>query len=142
MSAEHPRGAELSQFMSHHILCNKDGMKNLSVMHAERMPDEFRDDSARSRPGLNRLARTGLLLLLDLAEEFLVHIRSFFKASGHYSLTPDESGKNPKFKPQILMFQTKKTRNGHVWNSGYSYFDIVSYFAFGILIFLYSFDRP
>ena len=64
--------------MPDHIFCDKNLVKHLAVMDHKRKANELRDYRTSSGPGLDRVARTFISLLVDLDEQLLINERPFF----------------------------------------------------------------
>src|SRR5689334_11485513 len=76
---EHSRRSELAQLVPDHVLGHEQLHEVLAVVHHERVTDEIGHNRAIARPRLDRLATAGTLLLLDLGEQPLIHVRAFFQ---------------------------------------------------------------
>ena len=63
--------------MSHHVFGNENLVKHLAVMDHKRKADKLRDYRTSSRPGLDRVARAGSGLPVDLDKQLLINERSF-----------------------------------------------------------------
>jgi hypothetical protein len=61
VTAKHARRGELTQLVSHHVFLAIHTQKLVSVVNLERMANEFRNDSASSRPSFKRLFRPILI---------------------------------------------------------------------------------
>jgi hypothetical protein len=77
--AEDPGRAELAELVAHHVLGAEDVDERPAVVDLERVPDELGHDRARPRPRPDRRPAARRGLQLDLAEQLLVHERTFFQ---------------------------------------------------------------
>ncbi len=86
MALEDPRRRELAELVPYHIFSHENLMEHLPVVHQERETDELGNDRTSSRPGLYRLTGTGSRQLVDLDEQLLIDVWSFFERSCHSDL--------------------------------------------------------
>jgi len=77
MLLELTRRRKLAKFVSHHVLGNEHGIKNLTVMNQKCMANEVRGNHRPARPSLDRLLRS-LAHLLDFLEQLRLYKRAFF----------------------------------------------------------------
>lgn len=78
MTAEGPRRCKLTQFVSYHILGDKNFHMNLAIVYQEGVADEFGNDRTGPSPGFDRFLCAQISLLFYFAKEFGVDIRAFF----------------------------------------------------------------
>jgi len=78
MLLEDSRWRKLPELMAHHVFGHKDRVKNLPVMNEKRMPNEIGRNGRATRPGLDWLLGTGVVLLVDFLEQVEVNERAFF----------------------------------------------------------------
>jgi len=68
---------KLAEFMTDHVLGDENGVKNLSVVHQERVADKIWRYHRAPRPGLDRLFRARRVHLVDLLQEMRFDEGSF-----------------------------------------------------------------
>src|SRR5262249_28313294 len=71
--AERPRGRELAELVTHHVLGDEDRDELPAVVHREGVPHELGKDGGPARPGLHHLLLVPLDEVLDLLQEVRVH---------------------------------------------------------------------
>src|ERR1035438_2237297 len=74
---------ELAELVPHHVLRDIHGYEHLAVVDVECVADKVGSDGRATRPGLDRLLRSGLARLLDLFEKVIVNEESFLDGTGH-----------------------------------------------------------
>jgi hypothetical protein len=72
---------EFAKLVSDHIFSDIDRNKGAAIVDRNSVFNEFREDSRTSRPGLDDLFLTGLILILNSLEELGIAVRTFFKTS-------------------------------------------------------------
>ena len=68
---------KLAEFMTDHVLGDKDGVKYLSVVHQKRVADKIRRHHRASRPGLDRFLDARRVHLVDLFKKIRLDEGSF-----------------------------------------------------------------
>ena len=75
---ERARQRKLAELVPDHVFRHEHRLKNLAVMHVERMSNELRRDRRATRPCLDRLLRARRVQLGDLVQQMAVNKRTFF----------------------------------------------------------------
>lgn len=83
MFLKHAGRGELAQFMTHHVLGDKDREKSFPVVHQKGVSHEVRCDHGAARPGFDRFFGVGLIELVNFVQQMLFHEGTFFKRSSH-----------------------------------------------------------
>src|SRR5215217_5046571 len=71
VAAELAGRAELAELVPDHVFLHEHAQELVPVVHFERVPDELRDDRARTGPGLDGLHGAVLVQLRDLLVKLL-----------------------------------------------------------------------
>src|ERR1044071_3813874 len=77
---ERARQRKLAQLVADHVFRHEHRLKNLAVMHVERVSNELWRDRRTARPRLDRLLRTGRIQLRDYVQQMAVDKRTFCRS--------------------------------------------------------------
>ncbi len=83
VSGELAREGEFPELVADHVFSNEDRKVRLSVVYAEGVSDELRNDGTVAGPSLDDGLLAGSVELLDLAEEACVDVGSLLEGAGH-----------------------------------------------------------
>jgi hypothetical protein len=83
VSGEPARKGEFPEFVSDHVFGNEDRKVRFSVVYAEGVSNELRNDGAVAGPSLDNGLLAGNIELLDFAEEASVDVGSLLEGAGH-----------------------------------------------------------
>ena len=75
--SKHACRRKLAQFVTYHILGDKNGIKRLAVVHQKCVANKVRRHHRASRPGLDRFLDTRRVHLVDLFEKIQLDEWSF-----------------------------------------------------------------
>lgn len=83
VSGELAREGEFPELVADHVFSNEDRKVRLSVVYAEGVSDELRNDGTVAGPGLDDGLLAGSVELFDLREEAFVDVGSLLEGTGH-----------------------------------------------------------
>src|SRR5659263_544522 len=83
VAAECPGRGELTQFVPHHALGDKDGHMLAAIVDRDGVAHHLRENCCRERPGLEHLFLARLVHLLNARQQLLTDERSLFNRSAH-----------------------------------------------------------
>lgn len=83
VAGEFAREGEFPELVSDHVFGNEDRKVRFSVVYAEGVSDELRNDGTVAGPSLDNGLLAGSVELLDLAEEASVDVGSLLEGAGH-----------------------------------------------------------
>jgi hypothetical protein len=76
---EDTRRRELAEFVTDHVLSDKNRNEGTSVVNVKSMSDEIWSYRGTARPSLDGLLDVTFVEFVDLFEEFPLHERAFFE---------------------------------------------------------------
>ena len=80
---EDSRWRKFTQLVSNHVFRDEDGVKNLPIMHQERVTHELRCNGGPARPRLYWTLRSAVVHFVDLLEQVLLNEGTFLEGSAH-----------------------------------------------------------
>jgi hypothetical protein len=83
VSGELAREGEFPELVSDHVFGDEDRKVRLSIVYAEGVSDELRNDGAVAGPSLDDGLLAGSVELFDFGEEAIVDVGSLLEGAGH-----------------------------------------------------------
>ncbi len=86
MAFERACRSKFAEFMSHHVLCDKDCLKDFPVVDTERVTHELRSNGRSSGPRLDGLLLFAQIHTIYVLQHMSVNKGPFFNGSSHNAL--------------------------------------------------------
>lgn len=83
MSGELAREGEFPELVAYHVFGDEDRKVRLSIVYAEGVSDELRNDGTVAGPGLDDGLAAGNVEFFNLSEETCVDVGSLLEGAGH-----------------------------------------------------------